>query len=81
MRNPLDSDLFNDDIILKVAEKMGIKVVKPAEECSSRVKISSSQLGTDVQMLGGGFVKHAHKVWELKKEGEDYFLERLEEED
>lgn len=81
MRNPLDSNLFDDSTILKIAEKVGIKVMKPVEERTDRIKISSSQIGNDVQSLGGGFVKHAHKVWELKKEGEEYFLERLEDED
>ena len=81
MRNPMDSDLFDDSTILKLAETVGIKIVKPVEERTDRIKISSSQIGKDVQPLGGGFVKHAHNVWKLSKEGEEYFLERLQDED
>ena len=79
-RNSFESDLFSDDVILKLAKNTGIKIVKPIDD-NRRIKVSSDQFGVSIKKLGGGFVKYSHRIWQLKKEGEDYFLERMEDEE
>lgn len=78
MKNPNESQVLDDALIEKMASQLGIKIEK--KENKDRIKIASSDIGSATQSLGGGFVKYGHRIWELKKEGEDYFLERFEEE-
>jgi hypothetical protein len=76
MRNPSESQVIGDDLIEKMAERLGIKIER--EEKKDRIKIASSEIGASVQTLGGGMCKFSHRIWQLKKEGEQYFLERAE---
>lgn len=83
MRSPFDSILFNDDErILRLAKEMGVKVIKPIEPKTDRIEVDSKKIGSsEFRKLGGGFIKHAHKVWKLTKESDKYFLERMEDEE
>lgn len=76
MRNSNDSKIFGDDLIQKMAEQLGIEVKQI--ESKDRIKISSRDIGTKVETLGAGMARFAHRVWNLKKEGDNYYLERLE---
>jgi len=76
MRNPSESQVIGDDLIEKMAERLGIKIEQAPEK--NRIKIAGKEIGASVQPLGGGMCKFAHRVWNLKKEGEQYYLERLE---
>lgn len=82
MRNSFESNLFDDATVLKIAEQLGvpIRVKNNEKEGKRKVKISSNELRR-AKKLKGGFVKYAHRVWSLTKEGEQYFLNRLEDEE
>lgn len=75
---------FSDEQIRKMANDIGLEIQEPVDN-SPRIKVGMRQIDEmekkgQLQKLGTGFVRFAHRVWELKKEGDDYYLERKEEE-
>lgn len=81
MRHAQDTGL-SDEVLIKMAKELGIDV-PTVEVHDGRIKVSNEQikqLRTAGNMLGGGFVKSGSRVWQLKKEGEDLYLERMENE-
>lgn len=76
--NPSNSHVFSDEQLLAMAKELGIEIPKtPVPD--NRVKISVEQFRS-MEKLGTGFVKRGHNVWKVEKEGEEYFLKRMEEE-
>jgi len=76
MRNPIESNILNGDIILKLADHFGIEVRSKSE----RIKVKKSDLNR-MEKVGNKIYKFGHKVWELKKEGDEFFLCRLKDEE
>jgi hypothetical protein len=75
MKNPIESKVLTDDVILRMAKELGIEVREKKEV----IKVSSKDL--ENMERSGNFVKFSHKVWKLQKDGDNFYLERLEDEE
>ena len=85
MKNDGTSVCFTDDMVRRMAKALGIEIPETPTK-DTRVKIGVKELKAlekegKIQLLGSGMAKFAHRIWELTKEGDNYFLERKEDEE
>lgn len=76
--NPSNSHVFSDEQLIAMAKELGIDIPKEPMP-DNRIKISVEQFRA-LPKLGAGFVKKGHAIWQVEKEGDEYFLKRMQEE-
>jgi len=72
MENSSDLSFFSDEDLIRIAKEMGVDIYGDCNRLELARKVSDDNVGR--------IVKFAHRIWRVKKEGEKYYLERLEDE-
>lgn len=85
MRNSSDTGFLTDEMVIKIAKELGINLPdKPTKDNrikTSLKKIGELEKGGSLTKMGTGFVRIAHDVWKMEKEGDDIFLLRVKPEE
>lgn len=79
-----ESNIFSDEAIFKIARELGIDIEPTTSPTRLKVEmrvIDALEKEGRIKRLGAGMIRFAHRIWKLSKDGDDFYLERLEDEE